>query len=71
MSKHDMVDYRLDGELSFSSAASCGCWPEGHTGIDTTSIPSAPAEAWEHARRGPVDAGRAGGNAPVFGVKEP
>ena len=26
----------------------------GEVGIDTDAIPPAPAEAWRHARRGPV-----------------
>jgi uncharacterized protein (DUF4415 family) len=55
MSKRDMVDYRLEGDLTPEQTRELRRLEAlGDADIDTSAIPSAPAEAWEHAQRGPV-----------------
>ena len=55
MSKRDTVDFRLEGELTPEQIDELRRLEAmGDTGIDTAAIPPAPAEAWRHARRGPV-----------------
>ena len=55
MSKRDTVDFRLEGELILEQIDELRRLEAmGDTGIDTTAIPPASAEAWRHARRGPV-----------------
>jgi uncharacterized protein (DUF4415 family) len=55
MSKHDAVHYRPEGELMPEQVEELRRLEAmGDVGIDTKAIPPAPAEAWRHARRGPV-----------------
>ncbi len=55
MSKRELVDYQLEGELTAEQRDELRLLEGmGDTGIGTTAIPPAPHEAWEHARRGPV-----------------
>ena len=55
MRKHDAVQHRPEGDLSPEQAEEVRRLEAmGEAGIDTDAIPPAPAEAWRHARRGPV-----------------
>ena len=55
MRKHEAVQHRPEGDLSPEQAEEVRRLEAmGEVGIDTDAIPPAPAEAWRHARRGPV-----------------
>lgn len=55
MSKRETTVHRLQGELTAEQQEELRQLEvAGEDGIDTEMIPPAPAEAWRHARRGPV-----------------
>lgn len=73
MSKRDTVDYRLDSELTPEQVDELRRLEAmSDADIDTTAIPPATAEAWRHARRGPVTQAELAAMRPFFRpVKEP
>ena len=55
MRKRDVVHHEPAGDLKPEQAEELRRLEAmGDAGIDTGAIPPAPAEAWRHARRGPV-----------------
>jgi uncharacterized protein (DUF4415 family) len=55
MSKRSAVHYQLGGDLTPEQVEELRRLEAmGDADIDTAAIPPAPAEAWRHARRGPV-----------------
>lgn len=55
MSKRDAVLYRPEGDLTPEQVEGLRrLEATGDAGIDAKAIQPAPAEAWRHARRGPV-----------------
>jgi uncharacterized protein (DUF4415 family) len=55
MSKRETVEHHQERKLTAEQEEELRqLEAAGEDGIDTASIPPAPAEAWRHARRGPV-----------------
>ena len=67
----EAIQHRPEGDLTPEQAEELRRLEAmGDGGIDTDAIPPAPAEAWRHARRGPVTRRRSRRDAPILPAGE-